>query len=123
RQQHAGRLVARVRGQQVGDRFGRNWILGEIEDARLHVQRVVHPPTGEEHPPIGQEEQVGVQRQTGEAGRELLNLPGVGGGREGLQRGVEAGTGLVRAGGGEDPPVAERDQGRVPAPVLHRGRE
>ena len=123
RQEHAGRLVADVRGQQVRDRFGGDGILGQVEDARLDIQRVVHPPAGEEHPSVGQQEQVGVQRQAGEAARELLDLPGVGGGRVGLQRLVEAGAGLIQAGGGEHPPVAERDQGRVPAPMLHRGRE
>src|ERR1700693_1730984 len=62
RQQNAGGLIAAAAAYHAGHRSDVNWIVGEIDDARINLQAVVHAAAVEDDSAIGHQEYVCVER-------------------------------------------------------------
>src|SRR6267142_2247699 len=121
RQQNTGRLVAHASAFQtlhVGDL---DWVVGEVEDRRIDLEIVIHTAPVEQDASVCHQKQMGIERQAGEAPREVLHLPRVVGWVVNLDgvvvRIVES---FCESGRSEGPSIAERDQSWIPAAVRHR---
>jgi hypothetical protein len=83
-------------------------LLGKIDDARIDKQLVIHAATVKKYSAIRQLKQMGVQGQTGEAGRKMMEFPTVGSSRVDLKRLVVSTTQIFRETGScQDSTIAE----------------
>src|ERR1700730_2011904 len=124
RQQNAGGLVAHPAAHHSGHRSNVNWIVREIDDARIDLKAVVHAAAVEDDAAIGHQEYVRVERETRETAIEVKDMPVIGGGIVDLHRVVvRLGQVFSEAGGDQGAAVAQRDETGIPAAVGHRGNE
>src|ERR1700730_2123402 len=122
RQQNAGGLVAHPAAHHSGHRSNVNWIVGEIDDARIDLQAIVHAASVEDDAAIGHQEYVCVERETWETAIEVKYMPVIGGGIVNLH-GVVVRLGhevFGEAGGDERAAVAQGDETGIPAAMSHR---
>ena len=95
-------------------------MIRNIDDAWFNLQLIIHAAAIEEDTTIGEQEEMGVERQAGEVGQELMQLPFIGCCRVDLDRFVvRLVKGFRQAGGCENASIAEPDQRWVPTAMNH----
>ena len=121
RQQNACRLIAQAAAFHAGPRNSLHRIVGQVDNARIDLQVVIHAAAVKQDSAIGEQEQVGIERQAGKSVREMQHLPVVLCEIVDFQRHVVRIVEVLgKAGGRQRASVAQREKCGVPAPMGHR---